>query len=175
MRRVASLIAVLAVASLGTGTAHAHGDLQGTSPADGSSVGKPPREIRITLTEAPTKGAEAKVVDGCKDSAPGSVAVDGSDIVISLTGGEPGRWKVSYRAVSSVDGHQTKGKFDFRVSGKKDCTQETPGDQVDAGDDPGIVQNPDPPDESGTSWLLWVGGGTVLLAAAAFFVRRSTQ
>lgn len=158
------------------GVASAHGDLQGTSPSDGATVGKVPTEITVTLTEAPTKGAEARATDGCKKKAPAAVSVNGNDIVLSLGGGQPGRWKVSYRAVSAVDGHQTRGSFGFTVSGKKDCsTASDPGDpedDVDAGDDPGIIDNPNPPDE-GTSWLVWVGAGTLILVAAAFVVRRS--
>lgn len=158
----------------------AHGDLQGTSPEDGSTVGKPPSEIRVTLTEAPTRGAEAEATDGCKRKVPAAVSVDGSDVVLSLEGGERGKWKVTYRAVSSVDGHTTRGNFGFTVSGNKDCSKpddsddprDDPEDDVDAGDDPGIIENPNPPDE-GTSWLVWVGGGTILLIALAFVVRRA--
>lgn len=158
----------------------AHGDLHGTNPADGSTVGKPPSEIRVTLTEAPTSGAEGRVTDGCDRKVAAPVSVDGSDIVMSTRGGERGRWKVTYRAVSSVDGHTTRGNFGFTVSGKKDCSkpdeaddpQGDPEDDIDAGKGPGIIENPDPPDE-GASWLVWVGGGTVLLMGLAFVVRRA--
>jgi methionine-rich copper-binding protein CopC len=168
----ASAVACLLVFA---GPALGHGDLEGTSPADGSKVGKPPSEIRVTLTEAPTRGAEAVATDGCKRKVPAAVSVDGSDIVLSLQGGERGKWKVTYQAVSSVDGHQTRGKFAFTVSGKKDCSRDEPDepeDDVDAGDDPGIIENPNPPDE-GISWLVWAGGGTILLVGLAFVVRRS--
>ena len=59
--------------------------------------------------------------------------------------------------------------------GKKDCntaTNEDPKDDVDAGDDPGIINNPDPPDEE-TPWVVWVGGGMLILIAAAFVLRKS--
>ena len=174
MKRGVSVLAAAVALLIPPGVASAHGDLQGTSPEDGSSVRRFPGEITVTLTEPPTKGAEARATDGCKRKVPAAVSVDGNDIVLSVSGGEPGKWKVSYRAVSAVDGHQTRGAFAFSVGGKKDCSaeEEDPEDEVDAADDPGIIDNPDPPDE-GTSWLVWVGGGTLILVAAAFALRRS--
>ena len=171
---IGAVVGVLIV----TAPAFGHGDLQGTSPEDGATVGNRPPRITITLTEAPSRGAEARATDGCKRVVPADVSVDGSDIVLTTGGGQPGVWKVSYRAVSSVDGHQTRGKFGFTVRGKKDCSREQteePEDEIDAADDPGILENPDPPDEGGTSWLLWVGVGTVVVAGAAFMVRRSSR
>lgn len=180
MRRAFGAVAATIVALfVFAGPALAHGELEGTTPADGSTVKKIPSEIRVTLTEAPTRGAEARATDGCKRKVPASVTVDGNDVVLALQGGERGRWKVSYEAVSAEDGHQTRGTFAFTVSGKEDCTKDKPDgaeddpeDEVDAADDPGIIDNPDPPDE-GTSWLVWVGGGTILLVGLAFVVRRA--
>ena len=165
---ITSMLVVLGVPAPGYG----HGDLQSTSPEAGSTLRKTPKRVTITLTEAPTRGAEARAVDGCKKAVPAALSVEGSDIVLSLEGGEPGRWKVSYRAVSSVDGHQTRGTLAFKVAGTKDCAA---GDdaEIDAPDNPGIVDNPNPPDEGGSSWLLWVLGGTVVVAAGAFLIRRS--
>ena len=154
----------------------AHGDLDGTSPEDGARVQSPPGKVTITLTEAPTKGAEARVVDGCKDDVTDDVNAAEQDIVVFVADGAPGKWKVSYRAVSSVDGHQTRGSFTFTVAGKKDCSpaeEETDDNDVAGGEDTRI-QNPNPPEnESSNAWLLWVAGGTVVLAGAAWFVRRS--
>ena len=152
-----------------------HGDLQGMSPEDGAKLGKAPREIRVTLTEAPTRGPQARVTDGCKRPVSGRASVDGNDIVIALRDGEPGKWNVSYRAISSVDGHQTRGKLDFTVRGTKDCTLDEPEDEIDAGDSPGIIENPNPPDEGSNAWIIWLVGGTVAVAGLAFFVRRSSE
>ncbi len=178
MKRTSVLVAVLALAMVPT-PAFAHGDLQATSPVDGARVRSIPNEVTITLTEAPTPGAEARARDGCRKRVPGTVVVDGSDIVLSIDGGEPGRWQVSYRAVSSVDGHQTRGRLDFTVSGARDCSEDEgnddSGDDIDAGGQPGIVENPNPPDGGSSAWLLWVGGGTILLAGVAFILRRSSQ
>jgi len=173
VRRIAVCVICIFAVLGAPAASFAHGDLRSTTPEAGAKLRTPPKEVRITLTEAPTKGAEARAVDGCKRRVPAAVSVNGNDIVLALRGGEPGNWKVSYRAVSSVDGHQTRGKLAFSVTGKKDCSRDK-GDDIDAADNPGIVENPNPPDEGGMSWLLWVGGGTVFLGLAALFIRRNT-
>jgi len=174
VRRALVLFAGAAALLSVAGTSLAHGDLESTTPEDGSTVRKVPQRISISLTEPPTAGAEARARDGCKRRAPGATSIDGNDIVVAVAGGEPGKWRVSYRAVSAVDGHQTRGNFSFKVSGRRDCSpdEKESEDDVDAADAPGIVENPNPPDE-GTSWLVWVGAGTVLIAAAAFVLRRA--
>lgn len=175
MRRGVAVLGSAFVLLVFSGVASAHGDLERTSPENGATVHKVPAEITVTLTEAPTKGAEAKATDGCKKKAPAVVSVEGNDIVLSLQGGQPGKWKVSYGTVSAVDGHETRGAFGFTVSGKKDCSsadEDDPKDDIDAAENPGIIDNPDPPDE-GPSWLVWVGGGTLVLVAAAAALRRS--
>ncbi|MBW3595285.1 MAG: copper resistance protein CopC [Actinobacteria bacterium] len=177
MRRLAVLLVGVVAALFVAAPSFGHGDLRGTSPERGSTVRKPPERITITLTEAPSKGAEAEVIDGCKRKVPSTVAIDGNDIVVAPRGGRRGDWKVSYRAVSSVDGHQTRGKLTFSVAGRKDCSRRNDDpaeDEIDAADNPGIVENPNPPDEGGRSWLLWVGAGTILVVAAAFLVRRGS-
>jgi copper resistance protein C len=173
VRRAAAAVAGAFLLALAVpGISFAHGDLQGTNPEDGSKIGSPPKEVTISLTEAPTRGAEARASDGCKRRVPAAVSVDGNDIVMALEGGEPGKWKVSYQAVSAVDGHRTRGEIAFSVGGEKDCSRNEPEDEVDAADDPGIVENPNPPDE-GISWLIWVAVGTVVVAGIAFVLRRA--
>ena len=176
MRRAGIAVAGAFLLALAVpGVSLAHGDLRATNPEDGSKVASPPDEVTITLTEAPTRGAEARATDGCKRRVPAVVSVDGNDVVMALRGGEPGKWKVSYQAVSSVDGHRTRGEFSFTVGGKKDCSPDEPDDSrddVDAADDPGIIENPNPPDE-GISWLIWVALGTVVVAGIAFGLRRA--
>lgn len=176
MRRVAVWFTFIVVLGLPSGSL-AHGDLQATSPEAGATVPNAPKNVTVTLTQAPTKGAEVRVQDGCRRSVPSAVSVADRDLVVALEGGRPGAWKVFYRAVSSVDGHQTRGTLTFKVSGKRDCGRGDvePDDEIAAGGNPGIVDNPNPPDEGGTSWLWWVAGGTVAIAAVAFLIRRISQ
>jgi methionine-rich copper-binding protein CopC len=169
----AVLVTVLATPAWG------HGDLQSTSPRDGQRVKEPPREVTISLTEAPTEqGLEATARDGCNEKIPAAVSVEESTVVMTLEGGAPGHWMVKYRAVSSVDGHQTRGKFHFMVAGPHDCSEgeeDEGGDDIAANDQPGIVENEDPPDGSSTTWIWIVLAGTVVLAGLAFVVRRASQ
>lgn len=39
--------------------ARAHGDLRATAPEDGARLKQPPKEVRVSVTEAPTEGAVA--------------------------------------------------------------------------------------------------------------------
>lgn len=175
LRRVALLVTTSMVV-LAT-PAWGHGDLRSTSPTDGQRVKNPPREVMIELTEPPTEqGLEATVRDGCSKRVPAAVSVEGSTILLTLEGGAPGHWMTKYRAVSSVDGHQTKGKFHFMVAGPHDCSEhEDESDDIAANDQPGIVQNPDPPDSGSSMWIWFVLAGTVVLGGLAFVVRRSSQ
>lgn len=56
-------------------------------------------------------------------------------------------------------------------AGDAGCS-ELPTDQVDAPNNPGIVENPDPPDEGVPAWLPWVAASSVA-GAMAFWLRRS--
>ena len=174
MRRI--VFAAVVVGALVPTAALAHGDLRATDPEDGARVKKPPKEITVSLTEAPTDGAVARATDGCKKRVPSAVSGDGDAIVLTVEGGEPGKWKVAYRAVSSVDGHQTKGRFDFTVAGSKDCSPDpAETDDIDTDESPGTLANPEPSDEGGSpTWLWWVIGGTVVLGAVAFVVRKAS-
>lgn len=149
-----------------------HGDLQSTTPSDGQRVKKPPRQVTIELTEIPTENAlEANVRDGCNDPLPVAVSVVRSRIVLALEGGEPGEWVVRYRAVSSVDEHQTRGQFQFTVEGAQGCETPEPEDDIAAEDPPGIIQNPDPPGEGSFSLLWFVLAGALVLAGITFVVQ----
>lgn len=176
MRRLHVLLVSAAALLVVAAPAAGHADRRGTRPAEGSTAAKPPRAISVTFTEPPRNKAEMRAIDGCRRQVPSAVSVAGNDIVLSAEGGEPGKWKVTYRAVSSVDGHQTKGSFGFTVTGTKDCSRgraDEIEDQVDAAENPGIIENPDPPDDGGTPWFVWVGGGAVVLVWAAFALRGS--
>lgn len=176
-RCVVSLVA-LGVAATG-GVARAHGDLEGTSPEDGTTVRKSPTEVRITLTEAPAPSSSVVVTDGCRRKVDVAEDTEGLDLVASVSGGEPGRWDVRYRAVSAEDGHVTKNGFGFAVSGRRDCSGDEPSgsgaeNDTQIGGGRGTrVSNPGA-DEGSGSLLLWLGVGTAGAVAVAFFLRRSS-
>lgn len=176
---VAGVVALLP--ALIAGPAAAHGEKVKTDPAEGVGLKSPPGSVSVTLSEAPTAQAKLQVVDGCGRQVARAVKVQGSDIVASVSDAEPGRWKASFRAISSVDGHESKDTWAFAVDGKKDCSKdETAGDDETVEDDQieeGTEATGDtaPGDEGSGFPVVPVAIGAVVLLAAAFLVRRSTS
>ena len=177
MRRRVSAAGVLAAALILTaGPAAAHGDLHGTDPEPGSTLSKPPRSVSVTLTEPPGPGSTLKVSDGCSPDAGGPVELAGSRLVAGIPNGNPGDWVMRYRAVSSVDGHVTRGSVHFTVKGKTDCAKPTDEDddtQIGGGEDTRVA-NPDPPDAGGGFPVVPVVIGSVVLVGLALVLRRAT-
>ena len=158
--------------------ATAHGEKVTTDPPEGAGVKTVPARVSVTLSEAPIPQAKLQLTDGCGRAVARSVAVRGADIVASVSNAQPGRWKASFRAISSVDGHESEGSWTFRVAGDKDCSQEetsgdeAPGDndEIEAGGDTAPLTRST---ESGFP-VVPVAIGAAILLLAAFLVRRST-
>lgn len=143
-----------------------HGDLQATHPERGSSVKRPPKTVLISFTEAPSAGGRFQVVDGCGEQVLARVGGDGPDAELQVDGGQPGRWKVSYRVISSVDGHSTRGTFGFRVKGKKDCSEPPPASTGGKAVAPTAPAVPPERAPSGSFPLLPVVAGAALVIGA---------
>ena len=176
MVRIGAVGALVLLLASVPGHAWGHGDLQGTDPERGSQVKKPPATVTVTLTEAPARGSVMTVRDGCGRKAPGEVFVQDNDLGYSVSGGEPGAWRATYRAISAEDGHLTQGKLAFTVAGKKDCSKgsnESPGDQIGGGADTRIDS---PPGDEGSSFpIVPFAIGTLVVVGAALFLRRSSS
>ena len=175
---VTGLIALLL--ALVAGPAAAHGEKVKTDPPEGAGLDSPPGSVSVTLSEAPTAQAKLQVVDGCGRQVARSVKVQGSDIVASVADAEPGRWKASFRAISSVDGHESEDAWAFAVNGKKDCSKDDPSGDEEPADDQ-IEQGTEamgdtaPADEGSGFPVVPVAIGAAVLLVAAFLVRRSTS
>jgi methionine-rich copper-binding protein CopC len=160
----------------GATAAWGHGDYSSSDPPEGERVKKVPGRVSLTLTEPPGAGSTLKVVDGCRRNVAQTVSRSGSDLEARVANGEPGHWMMKYRAVSSVDGHLTRGAVHFSVAGKRDCSREpsdpSPDDQIDGGADTRVA-NEDPPDEGGFP-IVGLAIGTVVLVGLALMIRRST-
>jgi methionine-rich copper-binding protein CopC len=170
------LIVIAAVLGLGAvaAPAHAHGEIQGTDPGARSTVGRAPRSVAVTFTEAPTAQAVLEVTDGCKRDVAQAVDVTDATATVRLASGRPGKWRVSYRVISALDGHLTKGDYTFTVAGKKDCTpDEKPTD--DPGDGPTQAAPPDDEEDAEGSGapVVPIALGAIALVAVALIVRRS--
>lgn len=168
----AAVLGLVAVAA----PAAAHGDLQATDPEARSTVRRAPRSIAITFTEAPTAQAVLKVTDGCKRDVGQGVDVTDATATVRVATGQPGKWTVSYRVISALDGHLTRGGYSFTVAGDKDCTPDE-GPTDDPGDGPAKTSPPEDREDEGSG-----GSGApvvpIALSAAglilvALIVRRS--
>lgn len=111
------MAAAFALASL---SAQAHALLESASPPVGGSVAASPAQIRLTFSEEVVpqfSGAQLAAEAGTAIPL-GRPSVDPADrkTLVVPVGRElaPGRYKVSWRAVS-VDTHRTEGSFSFAV------------------------------------------------------------
>ena len=121
MRTILSVLLSLLGMTATTAGAHAHAFLEHASPPVGSSIAKPPTELRLQFSEAVEPKFSsvelARTSDGKIDT--GRVAPDPQDarvLVVALPAGlAPGVYKVTWRVVSR-DTHVTTGDFTFEVS-----------------------------------------------------------
>jgi methionine-rich copper-binding protein CopC len=156
----------------------AHGDLAAQDPEPDSSVRAVPAAVKATFTEAPAKQSVFKVSDGCGEDVVAHLLLDGQDAVAHIGGGQPGRWQVSYRVVSAVDGHLTEGKYAFTVKGRKDCSPDKPAKQGKNSDGNGNGENlpaqrtgPTGAQDEGGLPVVPIAVGTVVLLGVAAAVR----
>jgi copper resistance protein C len=135
-------LAALSLAAL-SAAAYAHGEVRSTSPKADANVQSAPKRVTVTLTEAPSQDAVMRAKDGCGKQVVTTVSVAQATITGAVTdGAQPGRWAVSWRAISTVDGHPTEGKFAFTVNGVTDCSAEG-GDQSSSVESPEATVAPE--------------------------------
>src|SRR5829696_10056163 len=115
-------IAVLAGAwLLASGpAAAAHGALQSSEPAGGSSLERAPAAVTLRFTERPDPGlSTVRVLDSSGRVVAGGparpVAGRPLELRVPTAGLAAGGYTVSWRIVSAVDGHRTDGAFGFGV------------------------------------------------------------
>lgn len=163
--RRSTRLLILAVVVLGAAAARppaaaAHALLRASDPASGATLGSAPASIVLTFSEAPDpRLSSIKVLDSSgTDHASGPVEAmaDPADSIRVPVGSlGDGVYTVSWRTVSSVDGHVAVGSFAFGV-----------------GVAPPAGPAEQPKAESGSAaavlarWLLYIG--VALLLGAAF-------
>ncbi|MFN2588723.1 MAG: copper resistance protein CopC [Actinomycetota bacterium] len=164
--------AACAVAAL-AGPAAAHGDIQATDPDRLARVRRPPRSVAVTFTEAPTAQAVLKVRDGCRRDVTQGVDVADATATARVAVGQPGRWRVSYRVISALDGHESRGLYTFTVAGRRDCTPDEPP-ATGAPDDAAAAPTPEGEDPAGAGApVIPIALGAIAVVVLAFIVRRS--
>jgi methionine-rich copper-binding protein CopC len=111
-----ALIAAAVSAGL-CGPAAAHAFLDHAAPAAGENLHGGPAKIVLHFTEAlePSFSTIEVRDDSGASVAGGPVVVQGDEMDIPLKHLAPGRYRVSWRAVS-VDTHRTEGKYNFLVT-----------------------------------------------------------
>jgi copper transport protein len=99
--------------------AGAHAGLRSSQPAGGSAVEEAPEQVTISFTEPPDPAlTSVKVIgsSGSFEAGPPRLAEgDRSTIVVDLKTLPKGSYTVSWRTVSTADGHSSAGAFAFGV------------------------------------------------------------
>jgi copper transport protein len=145
--------------------AGAHGLLEASDPADGSSVQVAPRQVVLTFTERPEpRLSSVRVLDtaGNEVGAGPAAPVPGRPRQLSAPLSElpDGTFTVSWRIVSKDDGHVTAGTFAFAVGVPAPAPVAEEGGPANAGE----ARPPSPLAVAGR-WALY--GGLILLVGAA--------
>src|SRR6266536_2457009 len=120
-RRAAPAVLLAGLWLVATGpAAGAHAVLRGSDPAGGASVRRAPGTVTLRFSEAPDPGLSVvHVIDtsGREVSAGGTAPVAGSPLELRVPLGAlgDGTYTVTWRAVSRMDGHVSRGAFAFGV------------------------------------------------------------
>src|SRR5215217_585609 len=119
--RLATLAVLTGAWLLASGpTAAAHGALQSSEPAGGSSLERAPAAVTLRFTERPDPGlSTVRVLDSSGRVVAGGpaqpVAGRPLELRVPAAGLPAGGYTVSWRIISAVDGHRTDGVFGFGV------------------------------------------------------------
>ncbi len=169
--RLRGLLTLALSMLLTSGVARAHGDLERSDPERGDHVRRSPIAIELDFAEPPTPESRFEVIDGCKQNVLASIGGEGSHAVLSVDGGAPGRWRVSYRTVSSIDGHLVEGSFGFHVGNKRPCDPPEPGPT--ATDDLGTAVPPIDDDDGGGVPVVPIALAALGIVGVAWMIRRA--
>jgi copper transport protein len=119
-RALVPLIAAAGLAWIATGAVDAHALLVSASPAPNTAVATSPTSLTLTFTESPDpKLSIVHVLDssGAERSVGGVTTIPGKpdELMVPVTPLPEGVYTVSWRTVSSVDGHVAAGSYAFSV------------------------------------------------------------
>lgn len=117
---LATLVAVTVLILIG-GAAAGHANYVKSNPASDARLTRAPTEVRVTLSEPPdARGSDLAVldVDGKRlDNGDVTLVSDEANTLrVSLGALGDGGYLVTWTALSTVDGHETKGVFAFAVN-----------------------------------------------------------
>lgn len=147
LRRLAALALILVLAFISFSAVSAHANLSRSDPPANSILAEPPDVIRIWYTEPLEPGfSNIRLRDssGALVDAPASVVNPTDAFEMSLTPGDlpDGLYTVTWRALSSADGHPSQGSFAFIV-----------GEAAGGFDNIALVEESIPPDNTLIRWF----------------------
>ncbi len=165
MRRFAVAVTVIAVVALWPGVAFAHANLASSDPAEGSALDTAPPKVTLTFTEPPDPQLSTIDVLNAAGSQVQSggvrpVSGDPSSLEVALPSALPdGVYTVSWSAISTTDGHPSRGAFAFGVGVDQTSVSVSPGSHLPT------TPGPSPLAVAGKALLY--AGLALLLAAGA--------
>lgn len=160
--------------------AQAHDSLESTNPANGATLEAVPASVVLTFDHTPIGvGTEIQVKDATgTNQSDGPANIVDNNVTQPIKPGAPaGAYTVVWRVVSS-DSHPIEGTFTFTAraagGGSAAATTQQPGATATAP----ATATAAPSSASSPAVPLWIAigaGAVVLIAALAFFVRRSIR
>jgi methionine-rich copper-binding protein CopC len=155
------------------GPVWAHAERISEEPKAGSKVDTAPRHLYVNFTEPPTGDSNAVVTDGCGNDVVDDIELTNKTMHLTLSEGQPGRWKVDTKVISGLDGHPTNDGFGFRVAGEADCSAAPPDDDGDddGGGDDGDAGGPEEDGDGSSAPVLLITIGAVVIVGGAAAVR----
>jgi len=148
--------------------AQAHDVLEGTNPANGSTVATVPDEIQMTYNNTPMAiGSEILIQDSSGTNwATGPVTIVDNHVTQALKPGAPaGAYTVNWRIVSS-DSHPIEGSFSFTATKSADSASTS----NETGPAPSTAVATAAGNDAGTPWGIIGGAAVVLLVVVALVV-----
>ena len=130
-----SVLCGAAVVVLGAAPAFGHAAYRQSDPARDEMVTVAPREVSAEFTEPLTRDSSIQVVDPCGRRVNGDSDVDGERVSVAMSGDAAGTYRVRFRLISTVDGHPTRGGFEFTAKQGVACPQEATGGAATADED----------------------------------------
>lgn len=114
------LLLAIAIVIMTVGVASAHASLVKAQPAPGAVLATAPSEVRLTYDEdVDPNFSEIQVLDKSlnrvDNNDPKAVSGDSKQLVITLKPLSDGTYTVAWKALSSTDGHITRGNYAFSV------------------------------------------------------------
>ncbi|WP_156755442.1 copper resistance CopC family protein [Actinokineospora pegani] len=175
---VTALVALFALVGL-AGTALAHNQLVGSTPAQNATLETGPASIELTFDQPVQAGKDLNTIvvvgpDGTSQWQDGTAVVKSNVVSVPLRDlGPAGVYNVGYR-ILSADGHSVSGQLPFTLT---KAGTGTPSDQplnasAPAADDSTSAAAPQNANDEGVPIWVWIVGAVVLLGGGVLLAAK---